>query len=518
MNPSTNTNQELYKSFGINANINPYTLQPYSTQPSGVPVDITAKSMQKVAPITLPQTSNNSPADTIISDINLETQAQINKAAAEQKALELAVGNKAKTEQNAVTKAVESIFGKKADVLANQPALEEQAGIKAQREAQQLYTGQLAQLNNDYRAEVDRIKKQGGSEEQMRISLGTAYNNYAPKIIDINTLNNAAIANIKGIQDDADRKTALLTAPLDNQLTYFRDYAQKNVDNLTAKENKQLEAIQANLTQQKKDIQTLEAEKAKVIAEIANNGGGTDKNLVSSLQGAKNMTELYSLAANSGYVGKLDRLAKEAQLSNIYSQINERRNKDINSGTLTEAQLKNIDTSPQGKKLKALTDLKVVQDRYKNLVTTYGFQVAGEEKSLIDKAYADLKIAYKEAANLGALTGPDVGLIEEAVKPASGALNLFTYVTSGGAQGIVKSLDDANNKAKQEALTNYKNLTLRNTEYGQSDYVKSFIDPYATDIEAFTKDNLKSLPKGEIIRTPEGAYLESLGGGNFSQL
>ena len=149
---------------------------------------------------------------------------------------------------------------------------------------------------------------------------------------------------------------------------------------------------------------------------------------------------------------------------------------------------------------------------------TYGFEATGEGKSLIDRAYADFKIAYKEAANLGALTGPDVGLIEEAVKPASGITNYYSYITSGGKEGIIKSLKRAEEQSKKEAITNYKNLLLRNPKYSESEYVKSYIDPYATDIETFDIEKLKKLPKGEVLRTPEGAYLESLGNGNFTQL
>lgn len=215
-------------------------------------------------------------------------------------------------------------------------------------------------------------------------------------------------------------------------------------------------------------------------------------------------------------LGKYNRdLDMEIKKSTIAKNWADAQKNDVNSGTLSEKQLKQIDTSPQGKKLVSLSGLFQKSQTYKNLVDTYGFQAVGKEKTLLDNAYADLKIAYKEAANLGALTGPDVLLIEEAIKPTSGPLNYLNYRVSGGQKGVSGGIDQALMKAKKEALQNYKQLTARDANYRNSDYVNQLLTPFAAD---YSNVDLENVQAGEIIQTEDGVLLEALGGGQFSPL
>ncbi len=212
------------------------------------------------------------------------------------------------------------------------------------------------------------------------------------------------------------------------------------------------------------------------------------------------------------YIKDLDIELKKAQIAKIRTDA---RRVDTTSGNLSDADIKRIDTSPQGKKLISLSNLYQLSNTYKNLVDTYGFKATGANKTLLDNAYADLKIAYKEAANLGALTGPDVGIIEEAVKPASGAKNYLNYRLSGGKTGVSGGIDQALTKARKEALTNYKQLLTRNPKYAGSEYSRSLIAPFA---KQYATVNIDTVPKGEIIETEDGILLESLGGGQFSPI
>lgn len=212
------------------------------------------------------------------------------------------------------------------------------------------------------------------------------------------------------------------------------------------------------------------------------------------------------------YNKDIDMEVKKATIAKAWADA---KKSDTTLGNLTEAQLKQIDTSPQGKKLVSLSGLYQKSQTYKNLLDTYGFKVAGAEKARLDQAYADLKIAYKEAANLGALTGPDVLLLEEAIKPASGATNLLNYKLSGGKAGVSSAIDGALSKARAEALQNFKQLTARKPEYRGSEYVTSLITPFAKEYSTVDVDNVGA---GEIIQTEDGILLESLGGGKFSPL
>jgi hypothetical protein len=208
----------------------------------------------------------------------------------------------------------------------------------------------------------------------------------------------------------------------------------------------------------------------------------------------------------------LDTQLKKAQIAKVYADA---KKVDTVSGNLSEKQLKTIDTSPQGKKLQSLSNLYQLSQTYKNLVAQNGFKVAGGQKAIMDRAYADLKIAYKEAANLGALTGPDIAVLEEAIKPSSGAKNLLAYKIAGGQSGVTGAIDSGLATARAEALKNYKQLVSRDTNYGASDYVQSMLTPFAKD---YSTVDVKNAQKGEIIQTEDGVLLESLGGGKFSPL
>lgn len=147
-----------------------------------------------------------------------------------------------------------------------------------------------------------------------------------------------------------------------------------------------------------------------------------------------------------------------------YAKISaDQREKEDKSG-------KDILKTKEAQDIQSKIDLSDALTNYQSLVDTHGYNVTGKNKTEIENAYADLKIKYKEAANLGALTGPDVKIIEEAIKPitgfggamgqAGGALGL-----SGGAEGISTAIS----KARGTVDKSFKNKinTLRSA-YGDS--------------------------------------------------
>lgn len=208
----------------------------------------------------------------------------------------------------------------------------------------------------------------------------------------------------------------------------------------------------------------------------------------------------------------------QANLSNVYSQINA-RNADITSGVLTDAQIKAIDTSPQGKKVTTLGDLKQKLAAYQELVSQYGTSSFGSQKARLDAAFADLKIAYKTAAELGALQGPDIALLEEALRPASFANPLtqaFAKATGGGTTAINASLAQAQKVINQSAANNITQLLSRNPAYRSSDYVNSLIDPLTV---AVTDENsYETVEVGTVLRDVDGTLLQKQPDGSFKVL
>lgn len=100
-----------------------------------------------------------------------------------------------------------------------------------------------------------------------------------------------------------------------------------------------------------------------------------------------------------------------------------------------------ISKSDDYKKMRSIADLQASTKKYRDLVNKHGFQVTGKNKKSMDSAYADLKIKYKEAAKLGALTGPDVALVEEGVAPSTGLKGVFAQAFGGGKEGVLNSID-----------------------------------------------------------------------------
>jgi hypothetical protein len=79
----------------------------------------------------------------------------------------------------------------------------------------------------------------------------------------------------------------------------------------------------------------------------------------------------------------------------------------------------------------------------KNLVNANGIEILPTDaKRRMESVYSDLKVQLKELANLGALTGPDMAIIEQQLKDPTSLMNAFQ------AQGVLESIDQTLQNAK----------------------------------------------------------------------
>lgn len=173
----------------------------------------------------------------------------------------------------------------------------------------------------------------------------------------------------------------------------------------------------------------------------------------------------------------------------------DKKNNGLFDGFLDETDVKKIDVSPQGKSVKALGTLKQKIQTYRDLVDKYGTSSFGKQKAQLESAYADLKIAYKEAANLGALTGPDVSILEEAIKPATNAwfgTQAWRNITGNGKGTILSSLDTALNSVNKNAVNNIQQLYARDPRYASSFYVQEITNPFKDEI-TLSDDQIKEM-------------------------
>lgn len=199
----------------------------------------------------------------------------------------------------------------------------------------------------------------------------------------------------------------------------------------------------------------------------------------------------------------------------------EDRKKKVSGETLTDAQKLSIQKSPERESITAVKDLLDTLNEYKTQINTYGFESYGPQSAVTDRIYADLQVKYKEAARLGALTGPDLALLEQAIKPASGGLlNAAKYgLMAGGKEGVTGAIDSLDASLRRSAQRKLDSLL--------SQYQGSENDPYIKDLskgiqmptqEAQDKQPIKakgSDGKYYMVDPSEPEYEEALRTGQF---
>lgn len=299
-----------------------------------------------------------------------------------------------------------------------------------------------------------------------------------------------------------------------------------NYDTFTASEKKRAQATLLRLDADDAFVREKRADEASVFnlaMKAVELGASID--IVKKIQTAENPDEALSLAGpalGEPFRQQVEQRKFENQLAlknynlnaaqlrlsqDRFSFEKEQKAADTENGVLTEAQVKNIDTSPQGKALKSLGDLRIKADAYAALVEKYGTASFGKQKSILDASFADLKIAYKTAAELGALQGPDIILLEEALRPATFA-NPFTQglskVTGGGTGSIKANITQAVTTINKAAETNYAQLIARNPAYESSNYVASLNLPFAKPDEGLVQIGGQTVPAGSIIENSQG--------------
>ncbi len=147
-------------------------------------------------------------------------------------------------------------------------------------------------------------------------------------------------------------------------------------------------------------------------------------------------------------------------------------------GELTDKELAAVDKTKEAENLKLVSDLKASALRYKDTLNTYGYEAFGVGKTLLDNTYAELQVKWKEAARLGALTGPDLQLILDAVKPATGLRGAYSVATGGGVSGISTGVDAMITRLDEDGLRNFELLKTRNTKYKDNPYVNALGKPF----------------------------------------
>ena len=173
--------------------------------------------------------------------------------------------------------------------------------------------------------------------------------------------------------------------------------------------------------------------------------------------------------------------------------------------TLSDKEVKELDITTEAKALKTLADLKASVQQYDSLIGQEGFALTGGGRAKLDALYADVKIKWKEAAALGALTGPDLELIQQAVPSATGfgRLNPFGANQKGVRDTLAQTIAGLDRSARNK----YDQLILRNDKYGNNPYVRSLGTPFGLAPKESTTPvnlNMGNTPGLTFGATPSG--------------
>lgn len=295
----------------------PTQTQPLNQTPTTA---ISATTMtQGTQPLVVPKVTPNPVYNELARDVGTRTQSQIDIATQEAEALQRAGGNQADQARQALSSEVQKLFTQRGDLAGSQTALEEQAGIADEQKNLREVNTEIANTNVQLRAEQDRIRNTPMSAGQKAVETGNIQDTFGRRLADLAIRQSAAQGNITAIQQDVERKLKIALAPIDNKLEYFKTFGKDNVDALTSKEKDKLALIQSSLQDQKKKVEELEKAKGEMLVELAKNGGG-NSSYIQAIQSAKDISEVYNLGAKSGFVGKLDMLKKQAELSKLNAE------------------------------------------------------------------------------------------------------------------------------------------------------------------------------------------------------
>jgi len=133
----------------------------------------------------------------------------------------------------------------------------------------------------------------------------------------------------------------------------------------------------------------------------------------------------------------------------------------------------------------ALTNYVTTAEKYGDLES-----LTGDARSEIESAYAKVQTEFAKAAGLGALSGPDLGILLDAVKPQTGIAGGINQIMAGGRSGLKKGVANLIEKSKSE----YDNYT---STLGAA-YAGRDVTPVLNNWDKKYKASIANAPKMEV--------------------
>lgn len=158
----------------------------------------------------------------------------------------------------------------------------------------------------------------------------------------------------------------------------------------------------------------------------------------------KTEAEIKELNSRAGYKKDKDPFERQVKLHEFKEEQEKRKRREqakVRGFDVSEDITPSSKDAEEVKKQSAATEqIKATVKRIKDLVEkNQGTKIIpGESKDALSREYTNLKLQMKEAANLGALTGPDVALMEQMAPDPTSIYSTLKY----DKEGLLKGYDD----------------------------------------------------------------------------
>lgn len=151
-------------------------------------------------------------------------------------------------------------------------------------------------------------------------------------------------------------------------------------------------------------------------------------------------------------------------------------------------------TSP-ATQARGVTKFLGAMNEYERAVDKYGIKPHGEGKRVLDSAYASMSTSFKEAADLGALAGPDLELLRQNVGNAADWGTWLSSSATGGVPGIKAAIAQARRGAENDFKLAHGNLKA--TTAGVESATGSVLNEYQTSFDRARKYNKTATTGGD---------------------
>ena len=185
---------------------------------------------------------------------------------------------------------------------------------------------------------------------------------------------------------------------------------------------------------------------------------------------------------------KLDKIRTMAAAANSGKGLDQKAIYDIRKGV----------SETGGAKMVSGINMLGALDEYEKVVRENGgINATGPAAAKIESAYNNLALKYKNAAELGALAGPDLALIESNIQRAGGLSSWLKSSSIGGSEGVYATIAQAREGAHRDYALSMEQL--RNNFAG-IDAATPVLDGYDKQFNRLTKKSVSSSRAAKIAQ------------------